>query len=108
LAGPGVTTLGITGGATAGPIVSNPRLQRIVDALFQTTDRLPGGTAGAVRYERLTGEMLSPSGHSIKAAQRITQLTKLLQQGQLSAEDRAVAEQLIRDLDNALNTQRRF
>ena len=52
------------------PVVSNPNLQRVVRELFKSSDRLPGGTAGALRSEALTGRMLSrsPTGHIQAAA----------------------------------------
>ena len=67
--------------ATLPPLVSNPTLHQIVSKLFQATDRLPGGTAGAVRYEIMTGDLMSPTGHSKKAQEVIVALTNLLKSG---------------------------
>ena len=104
--GSALTSLAIPA-ATLPPAVSNPTLQSIVQKLFQATDVLPGGTAGAVRYERLTGELMSPSGHSLKAQEVITALTNLLKSGKLSFNDQIVSRQLIQDLGDALKTQPR-
>jgi RHS repeat-associated protein len=104
--GSALTALSIPA-ATLPPAVSNPTLRNIVDELFQVTDKLPGGTAGAVRYERLTGDLLSPSGHFLKAEQTITALTNLLKSGKLSFNDQITARQLIQELGDALKTQPR-
>ena len=98
----GLTTLGLTAGATAGPLVTNPRLQEIVNDLFQVTDKLPGGTAGAVRSELSTGNLLSPTGHTQKAIEAITRLNNLLKSGNLSYNDQIQARTMIQDLRNAL------
>jgi hypothetical protein len=100
------TALGIPA-ATLPPAVSNPTLQSIVQKLFQATDVLPGGTAGAVRYEPATGDLMSPSGHSLKAQEVVTALTNLLKSGRLSFNDQIVSRQLIQDLSDALKTQPR-
>jgi hypothetical protein len=68
------------------------------------TDKLPGGTAGAVRYEIRTGELLSDAGHSIKAQEIVNGLQKLVNSGTLSQADTATAKSLIEDLKSALST----
>jgi RHS repeat-associated protein len=47
------------------PTAESPALQEIIGDLYKESDKLPGGTAGAVRYELRTGERLSPKGHFI-------------------------------------------
>jgi RHS repeat-associated protein len=107
------TILGLTAGATSNPEVQNvvnglepnvnsPALQRFVSQLYQATDELPGGTAGAVRWEQATGELLSPSGHALKAGQIINGLNRLLASGSLSPHDAEVARALMDDLKSAL------
>ncbi|MBI3662048.1 MAG: RHS repeat-associated core domain-containing protein [Acidobacteria bacterium] len=103
-----VTTLGITVGPTLAPLVINPRLQQIVNTLFQVTDRLPGGTAGVTRVEQMTGELFSKAGHAQKAEDSIIRLNNVIRSGQLSAQDRAVAGKLIQDLRTAIDTKRAF
>jgi len=86
------------------PLVTNPKLEEIVNELFQATDRIPGGTAGAVRYEGATGDLLSPAGHAQDAADTIKQLNTFLKNNTgISSNDQAVAKELIRDLQNALS-----
>jgi hypothetical protein len=65
---------------------------------------MPGGTAGAVRYEIRTGELLSQAGHSMKAEQIINGLQNLVNSGKLSEADSATAKSLIEDLKGALST----
>ena len=85
------------------PNVTNPKLAEIVEGLFQETDKVPGGTAGAVRYERLTGDLLSPAGHAQDARETITRLNKFLVNNPgISVNDQSVAKGLILDLDKAL------
>lgn len=104
-AGAGLTTLTISA-ATAGPLVTDPDLERIVNWMFQVTDRLPGGTAGAVRYELMTGDTVGGSSHLQKASDIIQGLTRLLKSGQLSLNDQITARALIQELQGALTTKR--
>ena len=86
------------------PLVTNPKLAEIVDELFQATDKIPGGTAGAVRFESESGIMLSPAGHVQDAESIAGQLNNLLKNPNTgwSSHDQAVAKELIRDLQNAV------
>jgi hypothetical protein len=86
------------------PSADNPELKRAIGRLFQSTDRYPGGTAGAVRYERSTGKLLSPAGHAKKGREVVRWLEKILKKQNLTPRDRATAEALRDDLINALNT----
>jgi RHS repeat-associated protein len=109
-AAPAIEQAGVTGDmnflldrlAMMKPNVTNPQLENIVNELFQATDKLPGGTAGAVRYESMTGDLLSPAGHFQKAADVIEGVQNLLKSGNLSFNDQQVARELIRDLSSAL------
>lgn len=85
------------------PNVTNSELQEIVDKLYQPSDVVPGGTAGAVRYEQITGELLSPAGHAQKAQDIANELNTFLKHNPgISANDQAAAKELIRDLENAV------
>jgi len=99
-----ITTAGVTTAGTLGPAVQDPKLQTFVNMLFQATDKLPGGTAGAVRSEIRTGELLSDAGHSIKAQEIVNGLQNLVKSGTLSQSDTATAKGLIEDLKGALAT----
>ncbi|WP_431035976.1 hypothetical protein [Pseudomonas yamanorum] len=69
-----------------------------------------GGLADAVRYEKATGEMLSPAGHEQKAIEVSNRLSELVRNANnqppgkypYSQRDIDFAKQLIKDLDNAL------
>ncbi len=80
----------------------NPELKDIVARLYQTTDKIPGGTAGAIRDEVATGQYINQAGHFIKAAERITQLERLVNSGALSGSDLMIAGHILNDLKNAL------
>jgi hypothetical protein len=82
--------------------VTDPNLEKVVNELFQPTDQLAGGTGGAVRYEQMTGDLLSPAGHFQKAGDVITYVQGLVKQGNLSFHDQQVAREIIRDLSSAL------
>jgi hypothetical protein len=88
------------------PNVTNSKLQEIVDELYQTTDKVPGGTAGAVRHERITGIKLSPAGHGQEAQDIASQLNSFLKENPgISSNDQAMAKEMIRDLESAANGQ---
>lgn len=69
-----------------------------------------GGLADAVRYEKTTGDMLSPAGHEQKAIEVGNRLSDLVRNADnqppgkcpYSQRDIDFAKQLIKDIDNAL------
>lgn len=77
-------------------------LVRIVGKLYQKNDKILGGTAGVVRFEKETGQLLSPAGHGVKAQERISQLSKFIEQPSTSSSDRKFATELRNDLKNSL------
>lgn len=85
------------------PSARDPELKAIVDRLFKPGDRLPGGTAGALRHEAARGELLSRAGHAQKAREHLRALNHLLKNGRPDPADRAAAEALRSDLQHALN-----
>jgi RHS repeat-associated protein len=99
--GPAVATVARMGlqrlalGATA------PALVNLINRIYQAQDEIPGGTAGAVRNEVMTGEFIN-GGHSIKAAEMITALSNLIKSGTLSGSDQMIAGHIISDLKNSL------
>ena len=60
----------------------NPKLANILNGLYRSTDTLPGGTAGAVRYTAMTGQTVGGSDHLIKAQGALSGLSNLLNQAQ--------------------------
>lgn len=89
----------LAGGAT--PMAEGAELQSVIDELYQATDRLPGGTAGAVRAER-SGVKVGGKIHLTKAQQRARQLTKMIASGKFSGRDLALARAIVQDLLNAV------
>ena len=80
---------------------SSPALLNLINRLYQAQDEISGGTAGAVRNEVMTGEYIN-GGHSIKAAEMITALQRLIGSGELSGSDQTIAAHIISDLKNSL------
>jgi hypothetical protein len=56
----------------------------------------------AVRFEKATGQLLSPKGHVLKLIARRTQLMKLLWDPTISATDWQIIKELLIDIQNAL------
>jgi hypothetical protein len=87
------------------PVVSNTKLQNIVNDLYKGTTNPgrvgTGTTADAVRNELVTGLATGGKFHSEKAQIYINGLNKVLKQD-LTASDRLVAQSLLDDLTNAL------
>lgn len=84
------------------PTAENPRLQRALNELYREGEAVPGGTAGAVRHEVRTGELVGGKSHIRKAIERRRQLQNILTREALSSQDRVTAQQLLDDLSNAL------
>ena len=59
----------------------------------------------ALRHERLTGELLSPAGHTKKLLEYRTNLMKLWdQRSRLNSTDRGIVRDLLTDIQKALET----
>ena len=84
------------------PSAKDPQLKNTIDRLFRESDQLRGGTAGAVRSEAQTGLATGRKFHAIKAQENISNLQKILRRTNLDPVDRATAEALLSDLQNAL------
>ena len=80
---------------------SSPALMNLINHLYQAQDEIPGGTAGAVRNEVMTGEFIN-GGHTIKASEMISALTNLINSGQLGGSDKMIARLIISDLKSSL------
>jgi hypothetical protein len=89
------------------PSTSDPGLSSIVDDLYREHASVgSGSTAAAVREELLTGQPVAGKFHSKKAADSIIRLSKWLEKNPTALPgDRAAAENIIRDLQNALKGQ---
>ena len=81
----------------------DPRLRDAVRNLFRSGAKVgDGSTMAAVRYERATGQLLSPKGHTQKLLDRRGQLQKLWSDRGLSAGDRQIVKELLGDIQDAL------
>ena len=69
---------------------------------FRTSDRIAGGTAGAIRREAITGRPVGGRFHLQKGVERIRNLENILLREELSAVDRPVAQGLLKDLRSAV------
>jgi uncharacterized protein RhaS with RHS repeats len=87
------------------PTAENAALNDAITNLFRAGDEIPGGTAGALRYEILTGARVGGKSHLRKAAQRLVQLRRILKREKLSDTDRATATAIADDLQDAINTK---
>jgi hypothetical protein len=86
------------------PSVTNSELKNIVDKIYRQEASIgSGSTAAAIRFEKMTGEMVRDKLHSQKGQELIKSLERWLGQNPTASPgDRAAAENIIKDLKNAL------
>ena len=86
------------------PHTKDENLSHLMDELYRDNAQVgSGSTAAAVRHELATGEMVGGASHSQKAADMIKALDKWLRtHPTASPGDRAAAENVIKDLQDAL------
>jgi hypothetical protein len=86
------------------PYVVDATLNRIVDRIYKSHASIgSGSTAAAIRHELATGEKVFEKLHSIKGREAITRLERWLKNNpNASSGDRAAAENIIKDLKDAL------
>lgn len=89
------------------PQVTNAELANALAELFRSSGSVPGGTAGAVRWERMIGDGVGGRRHEQKARERARQLRRLITGDRLSPEDRALALWVMTDLERALDGRTR-
>ncbi|NLX96619.1 MAG: hypothetical protein GXY83_10620 [Rhodopirellula sp.] len=87
------------------PHATNPQLAKYLDELYRPGAKIgSGSTAAAVREELAKGVSVGGRTHSQKAADYIRALQKWLRENPTTRPgDRAAAENVIRDMQNALN-----
>jgi hypothetical protein len=83
------------------PVAQSKELQAIIDELYQPSDKIPGGTAGAVRAERTVGRVGGRT-HTTKAIERAAQLRSEIGKGTFRGSDLALAGAIFRDLTEAV------
>ncbi len=81
----------------------SPELRKVIGELYRPGATIgDGGTADVIRHELKTGQLKSKAGHRQKGSDRLTQLRRLLEDGDVDGNDRAIAERLMTDLKDAL------
>ncbi|MGA7993004.1 MAG: RHS repeat-associated core domain-containing protein [Thermoanaerobaculia bacterium] len=99
--------LSLLGRNPEAPVVLNRSLQNTIDALFRGKDQMAGGTAGAILKEAQTGVPVGNAGfHLQKGIERAKNLGNILQSQNLTAAERRIAEQLKKELDDAVRVYR--
>lgn len=98
----GGATVAATSTAAAVPAASNPALQRTINQLFRAGDQIAGGTVGAIRFERATGQLVGGVSHIQKGFERAANLERIIRTQDLSADDLRTAQRLLGDVNDAL------
>lgn len=91
--------------AMSKPAVYDPALARLINPLYRENASIgSGSTAAAVRHELATGQPVGGSFDSQKATNSIRALERWMSNNPTARPgDRAAAENVIRDMSNALN-----
>ncbi|MBI2384495.1 MAG: trypsin-like peptidase domain-containing protein [Elusimicrobia bacterium] len=84
------------------PSAEDSELKKVINDLFQPTDRYPGGTAGALRREAMTKVQTGNRWHAQKAQDNINRLNRLLRTRKMSDVDRMTAEAIKADLQHSV------
>jgi hypothetical protein len=86
------------------PHVEDANLQKLMRQQYRENAKIgSGSTAAAIRYERATGELVGGKSHAQKGLNDLQALKKWLQNNPTaSSGDRAAAENVIKDLEDAL------
>ena len=87
------------------PHVENQELKKIVDNLYKPNAKVgSGSTAAALREELVTGKPVGGKMHKIKTIESINRLDDWIRNNPRALSgDRAAAENILKDLHNALN-----
>ena len=89
--------------ARAAPTAANASLQNTLRELYRVGDKIAGGTAGAIRHERETGELVGGVSHLRKGIERMANLQNIISRQKLSAGDLATARSELSNLKDAIN-----
>ena len=86
------------------PATTDPKLSGIMNEMYRPNAKIgSGSTADAVRSEQATGRPTGGKWHTQKAKEGVVRLQNWLQANPTASPgDRAAAENVIRDLQNAL------
>jgi hypothetical protein len=92
------------------PYVRDPKLKKIVDDLYRPNAKVgSGSTADAIRHELLTGNPVKGKVHFQKGGDSLRALNRWNRNNSTATSgDRAVAENLIKDLNDAMRYEQRW
>ena len=83
--------------------VENQKLKNTINEMYRENSTVgDGGLADAIRHELNTGELVGGKSHIIKGKERVKNLQNILENQKLNATDKMVAQELLKDLQNAL------
>ena len=82
--------------------VTNPKLVNIINNVYQSTDKLPGGTFGAVRNEIITGQPTGGTFHFTKMMDTLNGIGNVLKSGNVSQGDLKAIQTLINNAAKAV------
>jgi hypothetical protein len=86
--------------------VSNQKLKNAIDQMYRPGATIGNGSlADAVRHELRTGELVGGKSHIQKANERVKNLENIIKKQDLDAIDLEIANELLKDLQNALNAK---
>jgi hypothetical protein len=89
---------------TIKPSAENQKLQNAIDQLYRPNATVGNGsTMDAIRHELKTGELVGGKGHMQKGQERVKNLENILNKETLNPQDKALAETLLQDLNNAIS-----
>jgi hypothetical protein len=89
---------------TIKPSAENQKLQNAIDQLYRPNATVGNGsTMDAIRHELKTGELVGGKGHMQKGQERAKNLENILNKETLNPQDKALAETLLQDLNNAIS-----
>lgn len=86
---------------------SNEKLKNTIKELYRPGASIgDGGTADAIRYEFVTGELVGGKSHAQKGRERLKNLENILKRKDLNKEDKKIAKELYDDLAVALGDKK--
>jgi len=87
--------------------IQNPAVRNAMNALYQFSDRIRGGTAAAVRFTADTLIKVGNSDHVLKAKERLASLERIVRNEPLTDSDKQLVNQVIGALKEALGWVRK-
>ncbi|MCC0100259.1 ALF repeat-containing protein [Streptomyces flavotricini] len=94
----------------AKPVVADSALKEFADKLYRANAKIgSGSTAAAVRFEAITGKPVGNAFHTQKAEDAVSFLYTWLKKNPVASQgDRAAAENLIKDMEQALQFAKNY